>query len=117
MGTPQPIKSAAEQAVDQLQKYYFYLNDNFATLIGRCTTDEQRNQFKNEFVIARHAYFKAQNQILIDHDGALAGLSGQLADLQQQISSAVAAAADFTKTLQIVATATGVAAKIVTAGV
>jgi hypothetical protein len=98
-----------------LQQYYFYLNDNFATLIAKCTTDDQRNHVKNEFVIARDAYLKAENELLVEHDGILASLTTQLGDLQKEIEAAVSAAQDFTKVLQVIAAATGVAAKIVTA--
>jgi hypothetical protein len=114
---PAPTNSAAQQALEQLQKYYFYLNDNFASLIGKCTTDDERNQLKIDFVVARDAYLKAQNDVLVEHDGILATLSSQLSGLQKQINDAVASAQNIVKVLQLVAIASGVAAKVVTAGI
>jgi hypothetical protein len=117
MPNPQPTpptSSTPAQALAQLKKYYFDLNDNFATLVGQCTTDDQRNQVKNEFVVARDAYLKAQNQVLIDHDNTLAAMTKQLGDLQKQIDNAISSAEQIAKILQILATASGVAAKIVT---
>jgi hypothetical protein len=106
--------SAADQALLQLQQFYFYLNDNFASMIARCTTDAQRDQFKSEFVIARDAYWKAQNDILIENDTVLSSLTGQLSGLQNQIDQAVKGAAAIANILGFVAAATGIAAKIAT---
>ena len=112
-----PTNSPAQQALEKLQNYYFYLNDNFASLMGKCTSDDQRNQLKIDFVVARDAYLKAQNQMLVEHDDILATLSVQLGGLQKQINDAVASAQNIVKVLQLVAIASGVAAKVVTAGI
>jgi hypothetical protein len=116
MPNPAQPTDPAQQALVQLQKYYFYLNDNFDSLTAKCTTDDQRTALKTEFIVARDAYLKAQNQALADNDGVLAGMTKQLADLQSQIKAAIASAQSITKILQTVATASGVAAKIVTVG-
>jgi hypothetical protein len=103
-----------DDIMDQLQLLYFYLNDNFTQIIGMCTNDDQRNQVKDELIVARDAYMKAQNEILTENDGVLSGITGQIAGLQQQIDSAVSSAGDITKILGFIASATGMAAKIVT---
>jgi hypothetical protein len=108
--------SMAGATLANLQNLYFFLDQNFDDLIAKCTTDDQRQQLRHDYVVARDAFVKARNSVFQDDDPMVKSLNDKLGAEQTQISGMLTGLQDITKLLAMLTSAVNLAGRLLTLG-
>lgn len=99
-----------------LQKLYFFLDQNFDDLSAKCTTDDQRKQLRHDYVVARDAFVKARYLVFQDDDPMVKSLNDKLGTDQTQISGLLTKLQDVTKLLGLLTSAVNLAGRLIALG-
>lgn len=102
--------------LQNLQKLYFFLDQNFDDLIVKCTDDDQRQQLRHDYVVARDAFTKARNLVFQDGDPMVKSLNDQLTASQNTIEGMLTALQNIVNFLSLLTSAVNLAGRLVALG-
>ena len=99
-----------------LQKLYFFLDQNFEDLIAKCTSDDQRQQLRHDYVVARDSFVKARNLVFQDDDPIVKSIKGQFTSLQNQMVAMLAGEKEIVQILGVATDAVNLASRLLALG-
>lgn len=102
--------------LQNLQKLYFFLDQNFDDLMAKCTDDDQRQQLRHDYVAARDVFTKARNLVFEEDSPTVQSLNDQLTASQDQIAGMLTALQDIVKSLGLVTGAVNLAGRLAALG-
>ena len=103
-------------SLNLLWDQYQYLDTNFNNIFKRCTTDEERNALRDNYTSSRDNYWEARARVFAETDPTVARARDSLKAANTQMKQDVASLAAISKTLNSIAAAVSVGAKLVTLG-
>lgn len=101
---------------ENLKELYFFLDENFDDFIAKCTTDDQRQQLRHDYVVARDSFYKARNLIFHDDDPIVKALNDQLQSAQKQMDAMLASLKEIVQMLSLATDAVNLASRLVALG-
>jgi hypothetical protein len=110
------VPAVSSEGFENLKKLYFFLDENFDNLFGECTTDDQRQQLRHDYVVARDCFCKARNLIFQDDDPMVQALNKQLQGAQKEMEAELAGSKEITKILSFATDAVNLAGRLLALG-
>jgi len=98
----QPV-TPKESAVRALQRRKSALEGNLDSLLGQCTTDDQRATLRSAYAEARDQWEQAATMALVTDETQLTAIVAQSNTLQDQLDAAIASTAAIASVVQMVA--------------
>ena len=98
----------------KIQTVYLLLEGHFQVLYQACQTDAQRTQLQTLYVAARDAFWKAQNEQLIDDNATVQSISAELDQANNQIQQSLAGLHNIVAVLGLIANGVKLAAALAT---
>jgi hypothetical protein len=99
-----------------LKEQYFFLDSNFNKILGECTTKEQRDKFRHNYINARDNFWEAQNRVFVENDPIVQNLAKELESAQQEIEQLTANLKDISKILDAITTGVKLASSLIVMG-
>jgi hypothetical protein len=99
-----------------IEKLYFSLDMNFSQLFAACTTDDQRNQLKRDYVNARDNYFEARGRLFAMNDPLVKNIAEDLSAAQASINHDLQNLQNAVQILKTIDTAVSLASRIIALG-
>ena len=97
-----------------IQGVYFRLEAHFNEIFGACTTDEQRDAFRHDYINARDTYWDALAKAFNENDPVVKKLIGDIDTATQQIDQMLTNLQNIVEFLKVVHEAVGLASKLTT---
>ena len=102
--------------LENLKTLYFFLDQNFDDMSAGCRTDDERQQLRQDYIVARDSFGKARNLIFLEQDPIVASLNAQLETAQQQLNGWLSGLKEITEVLSIATDAVSLAGRLVAIG-
>ena len=78
-----------ENVFDLIKEQYFAIDKNYDALFTSCKTDEERKNFKRDYLIARANYRKSLNLSFDENDPIINDLTEELKKLNEKIEKEI----------------------------
>lgn len=104
-------------AIEELETTYNLIDRNFEKLMEQATSESQRKQLKQDYVVARDAYFVALARALDENDPVVKDLAADLTRVRQDIVQKLQDLQNVVAIFGLLTSAVRLAASIVTVGV
>lgn len=99
-----------------LKEQYFFLDSNYNKLLDACTTNEQRDKFRHDYVNARDNFWEAQNRIFMENDPTVKKLVEELKSSQEEIEEMTNDLKNIVKTLDAISASVKLASSLIVMG-
>ena len=107
---------AAAKSLKLLEQQYFFLDENFNKLFAGCTTDDQRDQLRRDYVNSRDNYWESRDRAFADNDPHVVSLCAELKKAQDDIEQMLSKLKKFAATLQAVTSAVKLGSSLIMLG-
>ena len=102
-----------EKTFDLIKDQYFTIDKNYDSLFDSCKTDEEKKNFKRDYLIARANYRKGLNISFDENDPIINDLTGQLKKLNEKIEKEIKNTGNAMNVLTMISESVKIASSII----
>lgn len=99
-----------------LKDQYFLLDRNFNKAFDACTTDDERNRFKRDYVNSRDNFWEARNRIFLENDPLVTEISEDLKKSNDTINEMLSDLKDIPTILNTITAGVRLGSSLITLG-
>lgn len=106
------MAQAAQSYTAEIEITYLSLEENFKTLYQRCRTHVQKKHLRENYSLARYAFWKASDEEVLERNAVCEKTYDNLKSTNAEINEALRNAEDITVFLKLAGEATRLAASL-----
>ncbi len=96
-----------------IKEQYFRIDKNYDSLFNACKTEEEKNNFKNDYMIARANHRKSLNLNFNENDPVIKNLTEELGKLEKRIEKDIKNTENALNVMKMISEAVRIASSII----